>query len=230
VTTEQLAGGQTVEEPTGAVWGTAAPGKGGWVRFGIEGNRSLEEIRLLPGRTDTLTSFTEYGRPKTLEVTLSDGTSTVVTLEDEPALQRFAVAGTAEWVRFDILDIYPGSKTDDTYLTQVDFGNAPAPEFETFSSLLAEGAPPTTTPSTSSSTSGAEPVFTTIYPTTTSVFATAIGSVTASTAMDDPVRDRQQSRRLLWPAIVGVAVAALALGVLVSLVVRLRRGRSQGGV
>lgn len=230
LTTVQLAGGQMVEKSAGAVWGTAAPGKGSWVRFRIEGDRSLQEIRILPGRTDTLTSFTEYGRPRTLKVTLSDGVSSVVTLEDELAIQKFAVSGTAEWVRFDVVDIYSGTKSDDTYISLVDFGNEPAPEFDTFSRLLLEKAPPTTAPDTASSVSPTDPVSAAIYPGTTFVAATALGSPMASSATADSIQDREEPERLLWPAILGAVVAAIGLGALVYLVVRLRRSRGSDHV
>ena len=223
VTTVQLAGGQVMEEPTGAVWGTAAPGKGGSVRFTIEGDRRLQEIRIVPGRTDTLMSFGEYGRPKTLKVTLSDGKSSVFTLKDEPALQKLAVSGEAEWVRFDVLDVYPGSKTDDTYISLVDFGNQPAPGFETFERLLVERAPPRTAPPVLPQDTPGDAVINTIYPSTTSVSVVAVDSTSVSTTTSDTIPQREESQRPLWPAIVGAVVAAVALGVLVYLVTRLRR-------
>lgn len=238
-TTAGLAGGQTVEENAGAVWAGAAPGKGGWVRFDIQGNRNLGEIRILPGRTDTLTSFSEYARPKTLRVSLSNGSSMVIGLEDEPSLQRFSLNGLASWVRLEVLDIYPGTKSTDTYISLVDFGNAPAPEFESFTKLLAERTPPTTKPIDSTSLSFPDSVATTsnvvttlpvvTLPVTTLPTTTTVMESSGQTGIpDDPAEGNETSGRVLWPAIVGTAVGALGLALLAYLIVRLRRGGRAG--
>lgn len=212
-------------------WGIAGPAIGGWLRADIYGNQNLREIRIIPGRNGSLSSFEEYGRPKTVKVTLSDGTSTVIALADEPSLQKFAVSGTAEWVRFDILDTYPGTESNDTYISEIDFGNVPAPEFDSFSNVIAERTPPTTNPpfpSQSSSTS--------ISSTTTLSVAsitTTGGSATSTTTTGGSAttiaEGEDESGRLLWPAFVGFGVAFVALGVVIFLAVRLRRsGRSTG--
>ncbi len=146
--TGMAAGWEAIDGSPATAWGFAAPGTGGWIRAEIMGNRDLGEIRILPGKNDALDSFENYGRPKSVKVTLSNGTSEVITLADEPALQKFAVAGKAEWVRFDVLDIYPGTETADTYISEIGFGTEPAPSFEQFAELIAAQAPAATPSST----------------------------------------------------------------------------------
>jgi len=242
VTAERSDEGRTTQEWTRAVWRTAAPGKGGWVRFKIHGDQNLEEIRIVPGRNDTLTSFTECGRPRSLRVSLSDGSSTVITLDDQASLQRFAVPGQATWVRFDILDIYPGSRTNDTYISLVDFGNKPAPEFESFARLLGARTPSTMSPVLSTGVtagggpaagvSGAGPTTgPTTAPTTGPTTAPTTGSTTggATGRAGVPVEagaraeaGEEDSEQPPWAVIGGALAAAIGLGVLIFIAVRLR--------
>jgi hypothetical protein len=107
-----------------------------WVKMGIAGNRKLRELRIVPGRNDTFESFAEYGRPKTIKVTLSDGSSSTITLADEPSVQKFPLSATADWVRLDVLDSYPGSKSGDVCISNISLGNEPAPAFRSFDSLI----------------------------------------------------------------------------------------------
>ncbi len=127
-----------VEGSLARSWSMPAPGKGSWIKIGVEGNRDLKEIRVIPGRNDAFDSFGKYGRPKDVRVTLSDGTSATISLKDEPSIQKFPISGTAEWVRLEVLSIYPGTKNNDTYITEIGFGNEPAPSFLAFSDLISE--------------------------------------------------------------------------------------------
>ena len=192
------AGRQVIDRSLQSGWGVPAPGTGEWVEVSLGGKLSLREIRILPGRNDRLGSFAEYGRPKRLEVTLSDGASTVLTLEDEPGLQRFAVSGEAEWVRFEILDVYPGNKSDDTYISEISLGTQPAPQFEAFSRLITADAQLTAATDA------------------TPAAATTVASDTDLAPEEDP-------GRLLWPAILGAVAAAVGSVVLACLALRLRR-------
>jgi len=209
-------GWEAIDGSPETAWGITAPGAGGWIRAEIRGNQNLREVRILPGRNDTPGSFYEYGRPKTVSVALSDGTNTIITLKDEPALQKFAVSGAAEWVQFGVLDIYPGSKSNDTYVSEIDFGTKPAPAFELSSTPLAEQAPPTAQPSTT-------------LPTTTSLSPVTTQSPAATSTTGGPAttiaRTETGSSRLVWPAYIAIAVAVIALGALIFLVVKLQASR-----
>jgi hypothetical protein len=211
-------GWEAIDRSPETAWGIAAPGIGGWIQTNIFGNQNLREIRILPGRNDSLSSFKEYGRPKTIKVTLSDGTSATITLADEPALQKFAVSGTADNVRFDILDIYPGSKSNDTYMSEIDFGTEPAPKMEPFSVLIAEQAPPSTQPPTTQSSPAI------VSPMTTQ----AQGSTPTTGGPATTIAGGEgNGARQVWLAFVAFAVAVVALGALAFLLVKLRtRGRA----
>jgi hypothetical protein len=227
-------GWEAIDGMPDTAWGFSAKAYDKWLRIGVRGNHDLREIRILPGRNDTPTSFTEYARPKTLTIDLSDGTSREFTLEDEPSLQRLAISGTAMWALVGIKDVYPGTKSNDIYISEIDLGNARAPEFDTFSNMMAGGAPPTTEPLASVRTST-----TSIASTTSSASASsastslASGATSTSGATGGPASpgggEESDSTRLLWPAIVGGVVAAIALGVLIYLAGRLRRrGKASG--
>lgn len=123
----------------GHPWGEAArgSGKGEWVEARFGAPRPIEEIRVVSGRAQRPDLFEANARPKTLKVTFSDGTSQVLQLKDTPALQRFAVPKkTSASLKVEIVDVYPGGKAQDAYLTLVDAGLR-SPAFEEFDVLLA---------------------------------------------------------------------------------------------
>jgi hypothetical protein len=117
--------------------GAAGPGIGQWVDVTFPQTRALRELRILPGYAKRPELFAKYNRPKTLRFDYSDGTSSTVTLADSPSLQRFPVSATASRVRVTILDVYAGSTRNETYLSEIDFGQAPAPTFADPGRLLA---------------------------------------------------------------------------------------------
>ncbi len=145
----------TLSQDTGGGWavmdgspatalGPFAPGD--WMKLAITGDQKLAELRIVPGKNDTPEAFAANGRPKRIKVTASSGASSVITLADEPSVQKFPLSGTVEWVRLDFLDNYPGSDSGEAYLSEVSFGNAPAPAFQPFDTLIALAAstPPST--------------------------------------------------------------------------------------
>jgi hypothetical protein len=232
-------GWEAIDGMPDTAWGFSADAYDKWLQIGVRGNRSLREIRILPGRNDSVTSFAEYARPKTLIVSLSDGTSREFTLQDEPSLQRLEISGTAKSVLIGFKDVYPGTKSDDIYISEIDLGTTPAPKFDSFANMMAGGTPPSTEPpsgaqsSTTSvppTTSGATTTIVSSRPPSTSVATVASATTTATGIAATPGGrvnpsggEESDSERLLWPAIVGGVVAATALGALVYLVIRLRK-------
>jgi hypothetical protein len=233
------AGWEAVDADIETFWEIPSGGKSSTLEVGIAVNHNLRELRILPGRHDTLTSFGEYGRPKSIRVTLSDGTSKVLKLKDEASLQRFAISGKAEWVKFNVLDSYPGTKGGKTYISEIDFGAARAPEFEAFDDLMTAKAPPTTATTAPPATTSTRPVVdsttATVTPSTspdvsTTSTATAVAEATSVPSTSAPATtvaavsvEADGAGRLLWPAWLGLAVAVLGIGALVYLVARLRR-------
>lgn len=96
-------------------------------------------MRILPGKNRETGIFGLCGRPKAVRMTFSDGTTTVLELADEPALQRFPIEARATWAELEILDSYPGAQQKDTYVSEVEFGSQPAPTYVSFQRLLSEG-------------------------------------------------------------------------------------------
>jgi hypothetical protein len=222
-----------------SAWGAPSPGAGSWLELSLVGDRRIREIRIVPGRNDSMTSFWEYGRPKTIRLTLPDTTTKTIHLADEPGLQRFPLSGTFGWVRLDIVDIYSGSKSNDTYISNIELGNTPAPEFDTFSNMIVGGAPPTTlaplpsvevsTPTSSNvATAGSTPSPGSTIPTnagsTTSTASAAEGALVAPAVGGTHGAPVDRSG---WPAFAGLGAALVGLGALVFLGRALHRRRRE---
>lgn len=116
--------------------GADGSGVGQWVDVTLPQKRELRELRILPGYAKRPDLFAKYNRPKTLRFDFSDGTSATVTLTDAPALQRFPVSAAADKVRVTILDVYRGTTRNETYVSEIDFGQGPAPTFVDPGTLL----------------------------------------------------------------------------------------------
>ena len=71
----------------------------------------------------TLRSNRLHNRVKTLRVTLSNGEMQVLTFEDEMKMQRFALRRPAltEWIKFEILSVFRGTKFDRTPISEIAF-------------------------------------------------------------------------------------------------------------
>lgn len=113
-----------------------------WLRLTLGEPREAVELRIVPGYARTPDGYREHGRPKTIAVTLDDGTRTRLTLADEPTVQRFALPGhvTSE-VRIDIESVYPGTVHDDVAVSEVEVASAAAPRFLSFEEALAVEGP-----------------------------------------------------------------------------------------
>jgi len=127
-----------VDGDPASAWAEGAPGAGIGEHFRVtlDGTQPVAEVRILPGfaRTDEL--FHKYNRPRHVLVHFSNGTQEMLLLKDDPSLQRFKVSVQAEWADFTIVDIYPGTTGNDTYVSEVELGEEAAPEFKPFGQLL----------------------------------------------------------------------------------------------
>jgi hypothetical protein len=228
---DTAAGSAAVDGNPASAWGVPHPANGDWIKISLAGNKNVREIRVLTGNNKTLTSFGEYGRPKTLRVTLSDGTSKVLELKNEPSLQHFALSGTATWARVEILDIYPGTKSNDTYISEIEFGHEAAPTFLTYAELIKQQASPTTLAPSTTQGSATAPTESATVRTTVDVGTSAPGTGVAqpATVASTTANSASGNGGLPWEAIVSIAVAAVALTVLVFLVARLRAKPSSPG-
>lgn len=159
---------QAVDGQPDTAWAEGVSGSGIGQTLTIEfaQPRDVAEVRVVSGYAKRPDLFSKYNRPRTLEVTFNDGTKVNLDLEDQPGLQRFPVSakGAASAV-VRIADVYRGTTRDETYLSEIEFASAAAPDFESFESLLGlapqeeqppaeESATPTATPATITPASG----------------------------------------------------------------------------
>lgn len=197
----------------------------------IVGNHRIEEVRIIPGRNDALGSFHEYGRPKSVRITLSDGTAEVLTLADEPGLQRFPISGNAKGVQVEVLDSYPGTRSDHSFISEISFGTEPAPEFVDFATLMEGQTPATTEPPTTSvteaapSTTGAMGgnIMSTVTNSTSSaeLSGSALTTLASRTSVAaEQVDDEGEPDR--WAVYLGIAAALIAAVVVFVLLPKLR--------
>ena len=129
-----------VDGDPSTAWAEGVPGSGigQWVDVTFPTVRTVRELRVLPGYAKRPDLFKKYNRPKRLRFSFADGTSQTVTLQDAPTLQRFPVeSATGDPVRLTILDVYRGTTRNETYISEIDFGQAGAPKFEDPGTLLA---------------------------------------------------------------------------------------------
>jgi hypothetical protein len=221
-------GWEAVDGQPSTAWGFSAKAEYDWLQMGVRGNQHLAEIRILPGRNDSPTSFTEYARPKKMYVSWADGQGVEISLKDEPSLQRFPLTCTTNSINLLVEDVYPGTKSNDVYISEIDLGNAPAPEFDTYANMMAGGKPPTTEAVPALETSTTNNGATTSAPSTTSSAPiTTTTAATPSATTGGPASPGGSSNdgtpRLVWAVILVAVVAAAATGVSIYFGVRLRR-------
>ena len=195
------------------------------ITFTLAGSRPIREIRLVPGNNNTLTSFSECDRPKTVRVTFSDGTVGILHLADEPGLQRFPVSAEGvTWARLEITDVYPGTSDHDLYLSEVEFGTTPAPAFRSFYRLIAQQVSSPTTVTTAAATT----TVTTQAAAASTTAAPSASTVPVTTA--DPPSPDDGSGGLTGTQVVLVASAVVVvLLAILSVVVIRRRAKARAG-
>jgi hypothetical protein len=148
----------------------AGPGIGEWVKLTLNSKRPIRELRILPGYAKRPDLFAKYNRPKRLRFDFSDGTSQIVRLADDPSLQIFPAKATAESARMTVLDVYRGTTRNETYISEVELGTAPAPKFLSFDTLIQTAedsntsSAPDSNPASSAATNSSGPRTTSMWP------------------------------------------------------------------
>ncbi len=81
----------------------------------------LQELTFVNGFPMSEETFRNNSRVKQLRIQTSDGLATVVTLPDkaEPHTIKLPRPVKPQWVRFSIVDVYPGAKGSDTCLAGI---------------------------------------------------------------------------------------------------------------
>ena len=87
---------------------------------------SIKSVSVCGGFTADPERYGKNNRVKSLRAILSDGTTEVFNLEDKMRRQRFELSKpvTTEWAKFEIVEVYPGSRHDATPVAEIAFNSA----------------------------------------------------------------------------------------------------------
>jgi VWFA-related protein len=103
--------------------GADGPGVGEWVQFGFDAPKTLKAFQIIAGYTKTDAIYRANNRVKQVKVVFSDGASQVVDLADKSGPQRVLIDRDkpTRSVRFVIMDVYRGSRYNDTCVSEIVF-------------------------------------------------------------------------------------------------------------
>ena len=87
----------------------------------------ISSVSILSGFAENQEAYLRNNRVRRLRMTFSDGSTQVVKLEDKMEMQRFELKQptTAEWIKFEILEIFRGTKTKLTPISEILFNREP---------------------------------------------------------------------------------------------------------
>ena len=104
-------------------WVPMKDGVGQLISVHFKGPVVIASVSIASGPGENLAQYRLHNRVKTLRVTLSNGETQVLTFEDEMKMQRFALRRPAltEWIKFEILSIFRGTKFDRTPISEIAF-------------------------------------------------------------------------------------------------------------
>lgn len=109
---------------TGWAEGVDGPGVGEWFQINFSTPQEVHGVDLCPGYAKSQKLFEQNGCPTRVRVSLSDGTSMEMTLQDSLAsgteVQEASFENThlTSYVRVEILEVRPGSYYDDTVISE----------------------------------------------------------------------------------------------------------------
>jgi hypothetical protein len=87
----------------------------------------ISSVSILSGFAENQEAYLRNNRVRRLRMTFSDGSTQVVKLEDKMEMQRFELKQptAAEWIKFEILEIFRGTKTKLTPISEILFNREP---------------------------------------------------------------------------------------------------------
>jgi F5/8 type C domain len=109
-----------------STWLSQTDGVGQWITAYFKTPTTITSVAICNGNCSNKMRYEVANRIQTLRMTFSDGTSQVITFEQKPVLQRFELPRpiVAEWVKFEILSIWPGTKFFHTPISEIMFNRA----------------------------------------------------------------------------------------------------------
>jgi hypothetical protein len=104
-------------------WMTNNDGTGQSISIHFKAPASISTVSVLNSNATNETQYRSTNRVHTMRMTLSDGTSQLLTFEDELKAQQFELAkpATADWVKFDIVTVFRGKKNNHTPIAEIAF-------------------------------------------------------------------------------------------------------------
>jgi hypothetical protein len=89
--------------------------------------KAISSVSILSGFAENQEAYLRNNRVRRLRLTFGDGSTQVVTFEDKMEMQRFELkqAATTEWITFEILTVFHGSKTKLTPISEILFNREP---------------------------------------------------------------------------------------------------------
>lgn len=118
------------DDETAWVEGVKGHGIGQWIEFknvyyyADEEVFTVQGIEILNGYTKTDKAWRENGRIKRLKVYCNGKPKCILELQNSRSLQTFNLEGLFSFgatIRFEILDVYPGTKYQDTVISEIFF-------------------------------------------------------------------------------------------------------------
>jgi len=103
--------------------GAEGPGIGEWVQFGFDTPKPVKALKIIAGYPKTPAVFQANNRVKKVMIVFSDGESQTATLADQKEFQRVLIDRDkpTRFVKLVIMEVYKGTKYDDTCVSEVEF-------------------------------------------------------------------------------------------------------------
>jgi len=136
------------DKSTAWVEGVEGDGEGEWLEVNIEPDKTYREMRIFNGYGSSKDIWEKNNRVKKAKLTFPNGTSQIIELADSYGYQFVDIAppvfvpvDNTVKAKFEILDIYQGTKFNDTALSEIQFlGEIPLSAFSDTAGHLYEDA------------------------------------------------------------------------------------------
>ncbi|MCP3669068.1 MAG: hypothetical protein GY814_01250 [Gammaproteobacteria bacterium] len=109
------------DERSAWVEGVEGSGAGQWLELNLGGGSSFQTLFLVNGYAKNRTTFNANGRLRMVRIQAADGLDTRITLKDSMEQQEIRLPRrvTSPWIRLTIISVYPGSRWQDTAISEL---------------------------------------------------------------------------------------------------------------